>query len=96
MTSVPGARAGGDAVVAEEDGFDVGRVRDADDDDVAGARHVGGRGSLGRAERHEVGRRPGVRFQTVSSKPALRRLAAIAAPIVPSPQNPTRSGTRKW
>ena len=35
--------------------------------------------------------RPGVRFQAVTSNPARRRLAAIAAPIVPSPTNPIRS-----
>ena len=36
--------------------------------------------------------RPGVRFQTRTSKPARQRLAAIAAPIVPMPQKPTRVG----
>jgi len=35
--------------------------------------------------------RPADRFQTVSGKPARRRLAAMAPPMVPSPQNPTRS-----
>ncbi len=35
--------------------------------------------------------RPGVRFHAVTSNPARRRLAAIAAPIVPSPTNPIRS-----
>src|SRR3990172_5780946 len=35
--------------------------------------------------------RPGVRFQTVSGKPARARLAAMAAPIVPMPAKPTRS-----
>src|SRR5450759_5727710 len=33
--------------------------------------------------------RPGVRFHTVNGDPALRRLAAIDAPIVPRPTNPT-------
>src|SRR5450759_1483720 len=33
--------------------------------------------------------RPGVRFHTVNEKPAFRRLAAIDAPIVPRPTNPT-------
>src|ERR1035437_7378046 len=33
--------------------------------------------------------RPGVRFHTVNEEPALRRLAAIDAPIVPRPTNPT-------
>ena len=35
--------------------------------------------------------RPGVRFHTVSGKPARAKLAAMAAPIVPSPTNPTFS-----
>ena len=35
--------------------------------------------------------RPGVRFQTVTSKPARRRFAAMAAPMVPSPTNAMRS-----
>ena len=34
-----------------------------------------------------------VRFQTVSSKPARRRLAAIREPMIPSPMNPTRRAT---
>jgi hypothetical protein len=33
--------------------------------------------------------RPGVRFQTVRLNPARARLAAMAAPIVPSPTKPT-------
>ena len=37
---------------------------------------------------------PGVRFQTVSGKPARARFAAIAAPIVPMPQKPTRHPVR--
>jgi hypothetical protein len=41
--------------------------------------------------------RPGVRFQTVSANPARSRLAAMALPMVPSPQNPMRSpATPKW
>ena len=35
--------------------------------------------------------RPSLRFQPVTSKPARRRFAAIAAPIVPSPTNAIRS-----
>ena len=35
--------------------------------------------------------RPGVRFHTVSGKPARARLAAMAAPIVPKPAKPTLS-----
>ena len=35
--------------------------------------------------------RPALRFQPVTSKPARRRFAAIAAPIVPSPTNAIRS-----
>ncbi len=35
--------------------------------------------------------RPGVRFHAVTGNPALRRLAAIATPMVPSPTNAIRS-----
>ena len=52
MTSVPGAGAVGDAVRAEEDRLDVGRVRDADDDDVA--RRPRSRGRVGAARRTEA------------------------------------------
>ena len=44
-----------------------------------------------RPARRASAARPGVRFQTVTSNPARRRFAAIAAPIVPSPTNPIRS-----
>ena len=37
------------------------------------------------------GARPAVRFQAVTGKPARAMFAAIAAPIVPSPRNATRS-----
>ena len=39
------------------------------------------------------GARPAVRFQPVTGNPALARLAAIAAPIVPRPTKPIRSTT---
>ena len=91
MTSVPGPGAVDDAVRAEQDGLDVRRVRDADDDDVG----VGDRG--GRRRRPSStprsassAARPGVRFQAVTVNPARARLAAIAAPIVPRPRNATR------
>ena len=35
--------------------------------------------------------RPGVRFHTVTGRPAARRLVAMCRPIVPRPTNPTRS-----
>ena len=84
-----GAGALDDAGRAEEDGLDVGRVRDADHDDLGvGDRRRRGRGDRD-AEVRELGARPGVRFQAVTGKPARARLAAIAAPIVPRPRNAT-------
>ena len=59
-----GAGALGDAVGAEEDRLDVGRVRDADDDDVRGGRRGRRRRRRGRRRgRRAPARGPGVRFQ---------------------------------
>ena len=82
----------GHAVGAEQDRLDVRRVGDADDDDVAcrGTTSAGVAASFAR-QLDEAPASPGVRFQTVSGKPAPARWPAIAAPIVPSPTNPIRS-----
>ena len=90
MTRVPGTSAGDDAVRTEQDGLDVRRVRDADDDDVrlGDGRRRATRPSTTPSSA-ELRARPGVRFQPVTGKPARARLAAIAAPIVPSPRKAT-------
>ena len=76
----------------EQDGLDVGRVRDADDDDVGRGRRRR-RASRPRStpSSSSSGARSGLRFQAVTANPARARLAAIAAPIVPRPRKPIRS-----
>lgn len=84
-------RPGQHAVAPEDDGLHVGRVADADDEDVAAAGHIGGVVADGRAGLCQGVMRLGVRFQTVTSKPAFNKLAAIAPPMIPSPMKPTFS-----
>ena len=108
MTSVPGTGAGDDAVRPEQDGLDVRRVRDADDDDVRLARRrPAGETARTMPRSAESRARSAVRFQPVTLNPARARFAAIAAPIVPSPRKATRVGsvirsglvgarTRRW
>ena len=83
-----------DAVGAEQDGLDVGGVRDADHRDVdVGDRRRRRRGQ-GDAELGELGRRdPGSGSSRSRRSPARARLAAIAAPIVPRPRKATRVGS---
>ena len=92
-TSRPLARAAPrDAVRAEQDGLDLRPVDHHRDDDVA-RRRAAPPGSSATVAPCSLGpllaRSRAVRFQTVSSNPAARRLAAIREPMIPSPMNPT-------
>ena len=58
MMRVP-ARAPDDAVLPEQDGLDVGRVRDADHDDVGWAAAVAGFGAIATPRSASSGARPG-------------------------------------
>ena len=92
MTSEPDRAPSATPVRAEQDGLDVGRVGDAHDDDVGGARRgrrAGGPLDAELVELRRTSRTSGSRPRR--SNPARARLAAIAAPIVPSPTNAIRS-----
>ena len=88
----PGRKPSAEPVLAEDDRLDVGRVRARRSRRCRWPRPA----SLGLAASVAPSStsgpaRPGVRFHTVSGKPARARLAAMAAPIVPKPAKPTLS-----
>ena len=94
-TTVPGAGAADGPVLAEMDLFDLGRVGQARDDDVAIARATSSGDPAActppPSSRANFSALPWVRVATVSGKPAFARLRAMPTPMVPRPTNPTVS-----